>query len=195
MIDNTSDENSLLDIPKLGFLLDKVNETKHLEGGVVEVGVYKGGSARVICNNLPYNHCYLIDTFAGLVDACEHDNVHVNGKFSETSIEHVKQVLAPAVNYTIIQSRWPDVNNHRLDNMQFKFVHLDVDMYVAYRENLDYFYPRLVSGGIILCDDYGCDDCLGAKKAIDEFVSSKQDAGIRLEFSRGLGSQAVIKRV
>jgi O-methyltransferase len=49
---------------------------------------------------------------------------------------------------------------------RYRFVHLDVDVYQPTRDSLDYFYPRLVPGGMIVCDDYGWP---GARKAIEEF--------------------------
>jgi len=191
MIDSKASKISLMQQNKLEFLLSCVNQTKDLNGDVVEVGVYKGGSARVLCQNLKESNIYLIDTFEGLVDACEYDNVHTNGAFNETSIDIVKQTIFPYNNYTIIKSKWPNDDNKVLDSKTFKFVHLDVDMYVAYKENLEYFYPRLEKDGLILCDDYGCVDCLGAKKAIDEFVESNN---LKSKFSLGAGTQCLIKK-
>src|SRR5688572_31529904 len=42
----------------------------------------------------------------------------------------------------------------------------DVDVYQPTRDSLEYFYPRLVTGGILVCDDYGWP---GARKAVDDF--------------------------
>ena len=47
----------------------------------------------------------------------------------------------------------------------YRFVHLDVDLYQPTRDSFDYFYPRLIKGGIIVCDDYNWP---GARKAIEE---------------------------
>ena len=51
---------------------------------------------------------------------------------------------------------------------RYRFVHLDVDLYEPTRDSLNYFYPRLVPGGMIVSDDYGWP---GARKAIDEFCA------------------------
>ena len=33
----------------------------------------------------------------------------------------------------------------------------------------------MIKGGIIICDDYNFDTCLGAKVAVDEFFESKPE--------------------
>ena len=62
-----------------------------------------------------------------------------------------------------------------IKNKKFKFVHLDVDNYQPYKESLEFFYDKMVPGGIILFDDYDCDCCPGANKAVDEFFSDKPE--------------------
>jgi len=49
------------------------------------------------------------------------------------------------------------------------FVHIDVDLYQPTLAALEYFYPRLAAGGIIVCDDYGSLSFPGAYKAVEEF--------------------------
>jgi hypothetical protein len=50
-----------------------VAKTAKVDGDIAEVGVYKGGSAKLICEttNKPV---HLFDTFEGLPDICENDN-------------------------------------------------------------------------------------------------------------------------
>lgn len=62
---------------------------------------------------------------------------------------------------------------------KISFLHLDVDLYDFYMHCLNYFYPKVIDGGIIIFDEY-IDKyssslkkgwgCYGAKVAIDEFV-------------------------
>jgi predicted O-methyltransferase YrrM len=51
----------------------------------------------------------------------------------------------------------------------FSIVHIDVDLYQPTRDALEFFYPRLNPGGLMICDDYGSVACPGAKKAVDDF--------------------------
>jgi len=46
---------------------------------------------------------------------------------------------------------------------------LDTDWYESTRHELEHLYPRLVSGGVIIIDDYG--HWQGARKATDEYLA------------------------
>ena len=41
------------------------------------------------------------------------------------------------------------------------FLHLDVDLYQSYKETLEYFWPRVSTGGVILFDESANDGILG----------------------------------
>ncbi len=43
-----------------------------------------------------------------------------------------------------------------------------------------FFYPWLVSGGMMVFDDPGFADCAGAKIAVDEFFTDKEEFPIHL---------------
>jgi hypothetical protein len=57
-------------------------------------------------------------------------------------------------------------------------LHLDVDLYQSYKDTLEYFWPRVQVGGVVLFDEYkqpGVESVFpGAAKAIDEFFGSQQ---------------------
>jgi hypothetical protein len=46
---------------------------------------------------------------------------------------------------------------------------LDTDWYESTRHELAHLYPRLVSGGILIIDDYGHFE--GARRAVDEYFA------------------------
>jgi O-methyltransferase len=48
---------------------------------------------------------------------------------------------------------------------------VDVDIYRSVLDCCRFFYPRLVTGGAIVFDDYGRNSCPGAKAAVDEFFA------------------------
>ena len=52
-------------------------------------------------------------------------------------------------------------------------------------DSIEYFYPRLNDGGIILCDDYGSALCPGATQAIDEFLSDKPEKVLYMPCGNG----------
>ena len=68
-------------------------------------------------------------------------------------------------------------------NQPISFLHLDVDLYQSTIDSLRYFYPRLVTGGIILIHDFHTD---GIKKAINEFLTENDIQIIELSGTQGL---------
>jgi hypothetical protein len=52
---------------------------------------------------------------------------------------------------------------------QLAILRLDTDWYESTKHELDHLYPRLVSGGILIIDDYG--HWQGARQAVDEYFA------------------------
>ena len=55
---------------------------------------------------------------------------------------------------------------------KISILRLDTDWYRSTKVELEILYPRLVSGGILIIDDYG--HWQGARKAVDEFFNKKK---------------------
>ena len=159
-----------------------------LDGDMAEVGVYQGGSAKLISEAKGNKTLHLFDTFTGLPPLSESDT-HFGVKFwkenefSNTSEDKVTKYLSKYDNVKIYQGKFPDTSEP-VKNTMFSFVHLDVDLYQSTIDSLEFFYPRLIQGGIILTHDYHSD---GVYKAFVEFFKSKQIPIIELS-----GSQCMI---
>lgn len=155
-----------------------------LEGDFVECGTWKGHSAYIISSILAKSefngNFHIFDSFEGsLSDKIEKDRnlrKELNQKqikkesdiFYSTENE-VKSCLG-SFNFTYLYKGWIPNRFNEIENKQFSFVHIDVDLYEPTRQSLDFFYPRLVENGVIVCDDYGLCQFPGAKKAVDEFL-------------------------
>ena len=62
--------------------------------------------------------------------------------------------LLKKFNFVNIYKGWiPDVFN-LTNNQIYQFVHIDVDLYKPTLDSLNYFFPKLIDGGIIVIDDY-----------------------------------------
>lgn len=79
-----------------------------------------------------------------------------------------------------IPERFADVAQRK-----FCFVHVDVDLFQPTRDSLEFFYPRMVRGGIILCDDYGFTSCPGAQTAFDTYLADKPEKVVNLPTGQG----------
>jgi O-methyltransferase len=165
--------SSLCSENAIAKLLDLLDRVIFLEGNIAEVGMYKGGTALKILQSYPNEQFYGFDNFEeGMPSASNYDN-HQEGDFKDTSYDSVKELLKEFKNAKIYKGVFPATNSEVVKNSKFKFVHLDVDIYPSYVECLNFFYDKMVKGGIILCDDYKAESCPGAKKAIDEFALLK----------------------
>lgn len=159
-----------------------------LDGDMAEVGVYQGGSAKLISEAKGNKILHLFDTFTGLPQLSEADT-HFGVKFwkknefNNTSEDKVTKYLSKYNNVKTYQGKFPNTSEP-VQNTRFSFVHLDVDLYQSTIDSLEFFYPRLIQGGIILTHDYHSD---GVYKAFAEFFKSKQISIIELT-----GSQCMI---
>lgn len=167
---------TLISTDRLCNIIRYSEMVKELEGDCAEFGVFQGGSLEVIAKFNPHKTVWGIDSFEGLPDASEHDNYHKKGDFAETSYENLKGYFAiQHRNVNLLQGFSPYVFNAIHPHKKFSYVHVDVDLYQSVKDALDYFYPRMVEGGIMIFDDYGFESTSGAKIAIDEYIKSWED--------------------
>lgn len=160
--------------------------TEKIMGDIAEVGVYKGGSAKIICEAKGDKSLYLFDTFEGLPVVGALDILFHEGQF-KSSLEEVKSNLHKYKNVYFCKGLFPD-SADQIKNKTFSFVHLDVDIYKSTLDCLYFFYPRMSKGGVIISHDYTV--ATGVKKAFDDFFKDKPEPIIELS-----GSQCLIVKV
>ncbi|QVL52069.1 MAG: class I SAM-dependent methyltransferase [Cyanobium sp. M30B3] len=66
--------------------------------------------------------------------------------------------------------------------LRASIIHLDVDVYKPSKCVLDYAYPILMPGGVLILDDYGLFP--GATRAVDDFFANRPEAICSFSFSR-----------
>jgi len=123
-----------------------VKKTEKLDGEVAEVGVYKGGSAKLI-RAATKKPLHLFDTFEGLPEISAKDNPEQmeKGEYS-ASLESVKSYLKNYPNVHFYKGLFP-ATTEPVGVKKFSFVHLDVDLYKSTLDCLKFFYPRMSRGG------------------------------------------------
>ncbi|MAG02383.1 macrocin-O-methyltransferase [Candidatus Pacearchaeota archaeon] len=150
-----------------------------LNGDYAEVGVFKGTTAKAICEAKGDKKLYLFDTFEGLPEPSKFDKNFKKQMF-DSEVSYVMKKLSKYPNVFIYKGLFTDTAITIKDN-NFSLVHLDVDLYQSTKDCLEFFYERMISGGIILSHDY---DSSGVKKAFDEFFFNKSEKVIRLPLSQ-----------
>lgn len=159
------------------MLYQFLKQIGNLNGDVAEVGVHKGRSAKVMAlTSEKFNkNVYLFDTFTGMPEVePEKDNFYRKGAFSDTSVAEVQEFLSDCKNVTIYPGFFPDTATP-ITEKKFSFVHVDVDIYRSVLDCCKFFYPRMISKGMMVFDDPGFADCSGAKIAVDEFFADKEE--------------------
>lgn len=157
-----------------------------LEGDTAECGVYKGASSFLIMESNQKAKSkkihHIFDSFEGLSEPTKLDGKHWSSGNLSVSESLVVNMLKPFVegeNY-IIYKGWIPVRFNEVNSRNFSFVHVDVDLFQPTSDSIEFFYNKIVPGGVFLCDDYGFSTCPGATKAIDEFLSNKIEKMIHL---------------
>ena len=158
----------------------------HLEGDFAECGVYKGGTAFLIAHTIDNNSAserqvHLFDTFAGMpAIADEEPTGFTEGDLGDVSLTAIKDYLGPFPHVVFHPGVIPETFEAVKDR-RFAFVHIDVDLYRTTTDCYSFFYDRMASGGVMICDDYGFVHFKNsAKRAVDEFFFDKPETPISL---------------
>jgi O-methyltransferase len=125
-----------------------------MDGDFAEVGVYQGGSAKLICEARGNKALHLFDTFTGLPEKGEEDWDINDLHTYEASLESVQKYLDGYPNVHYHKGVFPDFDGVSLNDTKFAFVHLDVDLYQSMKDCLEFFVPRMVEGGMIIVNAY-----------------------------------------
>lgn len=197
LLDWMSDEafNRYLDLVGEGSSLKSINAgrrwtiyqlirlTEAVAGDTAECGVFRGATSYLIASFVerspqPKIH-HMFDSFEGLSTPGGEDGTHWQLHDLDDSFPSASRVLSGFAKARFykgwIPTRFPEVTDRT-----FSFVHIDVDLYQPTRDSIEFFYPRLNPGGILVCDDYGSSVCPGATKAMDEFLRDKPEKMVGL---------------
>lgn len=134
-------------------------------GLFAECGVYKGGSLKALAEAFPEQKIIGFDTFEGLPkEQWTESEHHKPGEFNDTSIEEVvKFVNSP--NVKLAKGLFPQSAEPYKDEW-YSFVHIDFDFYEGVKAAIEFFRPRMLSGGIMVFDDFMWPNCPGVVLAI-----------------------------
>lgn len=174
------DQSNWHSLDRKFFLRELLRLADGVEGDTAECGVFQGASSALICqHNLgkPRRH-HLFDSFEGLSQPRDIDGSHWQPNDLSCSEEQVRFNLS-GFDSIMFHKGWIPEGFSDVNEASFSFVHIDVDLYDPTLDSLRFFYPRLLVGGIIVCDDYGFLTCPGARRAMDEFFVGKPEAIIQ----------------
>jgi O-methyltransferase len=167
--------HTLVDIYRCYELWQLISEAAKLPcGDLIEIGVWRGGTGALIAKQCQLAGIealvYLCDTFQGVVKASSRDVAYVGGEHADTSqaavLELIRALQLDSVR--ILEGIFPDDTGHLLSGRLFRFCHIDVDVYDSAKDILNWVWPRLVPGGMVVYDDYGFYSCVGITRLVNE---------------------------
>jgi O-methyltransferase len=171
---NQIKNNTLVGIYRCYELWQLVNETYGLEGAIIEIGVWRGGTGALIAKRAELlgitSRVYLCDTFTGVVKAGENDSFYKGGEHSDASKSIVDELINKLrlSNTEILTGIFPEETSEMVVDATFRFCHIDVDVFQSAKDIVEWIWDKLAVGGIIVFDDYGNKNCDGITKFIDQ---------------------------
>jgi O-methyltransferase len=145
-----------------------------ISGDMAEAGVYRGGTAAVMLAASQGKRLHLFDTFEGL----PHDEDRFAAGEWHGSVDDVRSNLSRWRTRIELHPGLFPSSTAGLEAMQFSFVHLDLDLYDSTLAALEWFWPRIVRGGICLSHDYPLVN--GVVRAFQEFFDRRLDPFVPL---------------
>jgi hypothetical protein len=185
-------KNNNLTMGSIIKLIDTAMAVKYIiknniSGDFVECGVWKGGSImamiyKLLELNILDRKIWAFDTYEGMTEPGDDDIDFQNKTAKELMDQKIANILCISsyeeTTTNILNTGYPhnmiqfvkgrvEETIPRSNVEQIALLRLDTDWYESTMAELNYFYPKLVKGGVLIIDDYG--HWKGCKKAVDEY--------------------------
>lgn len=164
-------------LPDMENICQIINSTKDINGDYVEIGVFRGDTARVALRYMQEKginrKAFFLDTYEGFTypEALNSKDIVWANSHTETSLQLVKERLSDFSNFNCVKC------NIVADNIpdeigEIAVCNIDVDMEEAVEAALYKVKDRIPKGGIIIAEDYGhMPELMGANYVVNKFIS------------------------
>jgi hypothetical protein len=163
-----------------------------LTGDFVECGTNTGIMSLAICNYLQWNtlnkNFYLFDTFDGIpAEQIRADEKHAltQNKAYRDCFQIAQENFSAYHRIQFVKGKVPETLA-RLDIPHVAYLMLDMNILFPEQAALEFFWDKLVPGGIVLFDDYGWSGYHLQKEAHDNFAAGKGLKILNLPTGQGM---------
>jgi hypothetical protein len=181
--------NNYRSLERKYVVFNLVKATLRVGGDMAECGTYGGGTAHfmALARQSDGKQCglYLFDSFEGLSAPGPQDGSYWHSGSLAISEGVCRRNLSAFGGVHILRG-WIPERFAEVADRRFCFVHIDVDLYQPTKDSIEFFYPRLQPGAMLVCDDYGFETCPGARQAMDEYFRGRLEQIIHLPTGQGL---------
>lgn len=170
-----------------------------LPGDFVECGVHTGILSGTVMTWLDFarlspRRFFLFDTWAGIpVEQMSEDEKrlgveNMNRKYQNGDALYagVQQKFSRWPNAVVVRGRVPESLSAMADCREVAYASIDLNVTEAEMGAIDFLWPRMVSGGLVLLDDYGWAPHIHQKHAWDAWAERKQVMILALPTGQGL---------
>jgi len=166
-----------------------------MDGDFVECGVNRGGFSRAVVDYVDFGRLdktfYLMDTFDGLVEAYITPEERAAGvsrdafaKYTEC-FDDVQEAFRPFPNVVLVRGPIPDTLT-QVPTERVSYLSIDMNVVTPEIAAAEYFWDRLVSGAIVILDDYGHLPHVAQTHAFDAFAAARGVQVLLLPTGQGL---------
>jgi O-methyltransferase len=171
---------SMISDAQLFDLIQFIRMTANVEGDVVEYGSLHGGSGAILVeavNHYGKKPVWLFDSFAGIPNSKYGLDHRWNNAFSNNSFKEVQNAFKDCENVRVIKGNICETYDTVKNPISFGY--LASDTLESGELLLNFMWPRLSPGGIIVVCDYGSyPNCIPLTVITDKFFENKSDAFI-----------------
>ena len=178
------------------------SHAKNLPGDFVECGVNTGMYSTAVIHYIDFNRTgktfFLCDTFTGIPEeqvtpeeAEFYKNIsadvvkrHNSENYTRDIYEDVKEQFKD-YNVKLIRGKVPDTLS-LVDAEKICYLSIDMNIVAPEIAAAEYFWDKIVPGGVIVLDDYGWSWHLPQKKAFDKFAENRSVKVLPLPTGQGL---------
>lgn len=170
-----------------------------LQGDYVECGVHTGILSGAVMTWLDFasqggRKFYLFDTWAGIpVEQMSDEEKrlgveNMNRKYQNGDVLHADVVkkFSRWPNAVVVRGRVPDSLGAMKDSQQVAYASIDLNVTEAEMGAIDFLWPRMVAGGLVLLDDYGWAPHINQKVAWDDWAKRHGVMILALPTGQGL---------
>jgi O-methyltransferase len=159
----------------------------------VSSGILSGTMMHYLCfDKFPERTFFLLDTFSGIpldmVPEEERETSNVvsqNQIYGNDNLQGVKDKFSRFQNCEIIPGVIPDTLS-RVNSDQISYLSIDLNNVEPEIQALQFFWPILTPGAIVILDDYGHPAHIDQKRAMDLFASENEVIIFPLPTRQGL---------
>ncbi|VTR93087.1 Uncharacterized protein OS=Candidatus Nitrospira defluvii GN=NIDE3429 PE=4 SV=1: TylF [Gemmata massiliana] len=149
-----------------------------LEGDFVECGVGYGFSSLVLCHYLDFNSThrrfFLFDTFAGIPEAQmsateRTERLSDNRQMYPECFSTVVNTFEPFPKVQLVRGCVPQTLS-QVEISKVSYLHIDMNIAAPELAAIEYFWPKLTPGAVVVFDDYGWEKYAEQQQILDAFA-------------------------